>query len=211
MTSRSSTRWKAACLLPGSGAWLRDGLGLITESSETEALARSVEDTGGVYLVPAFVGLGAPDWDQYARGAIVGLTRGTGRAHIVRATLESIAYQTLRCRGRDESRFSGLALQALRVDAVRNDFLMQFQADILGVPVQRPAVTETTALGAAYLAGLATGYWPSQDAIAKHWAVERTFEPSMSAKFAIYCTPIGSVPSNARRAGRGRRRVKSEK
>jgi glycerol kinase len=163
--------------------WLRDGLGLIADSSETEALARSVEDTGGVYLVPAFVGLGAPYWDQYARGAIVGLTRGSGRAHIVRATLESIAYQT-----RDVvdamKADSGLALQALRVDggAVRNDFLMQFQADILGVPVQRPVVTETTALGAAYLAGLATGYWPSQDEIAKQWAVERTFEPSMSAE-----------------------------
>src|SRR5258706_13727930 len=134
-------------------------------------------------MVPAFVGLGAPYWDQYARGTIVGLTRGSGRAQIVRATLESIAYQTrdvLEAMRAD----SGLALQALRVDggAVRNDFLMQFQADMLGVPVQRPVVTETTALGAAYLAGLATGYWSSQEEIAQQWAVEKTFEPQMSVE-----------------------------
>ncbi len=163
--------------------WLRDELKLIQSAGETEAIARSVENTGGVYVVPAFVGLGAPYWDQYARGTIVGLTRGSGRAQIVRATLESIAYQTrdvLEAMHAD----SGLSLQALRVDggAVRNDFLMQFQADILGVPVQRPAVTETTALGAAYLAGLATGFWSSQEEIAKQWAVERTFEPAMSVE-----------------------------
>ncbi len=160
--------------------WLRDELKLITTSAESETLARSVENTGGVYVVPAFVGLGAPYWDQYARGTIVGLTRGSGRAHIVRAALESIAYQTrdvLEAMHAD----SGLTLSALRVDggAVRNDFLMQFQADILGVPVQRPAVTETTALGAAYLAGLATGFWSSQDEIARQWAIEKTFEPRM--------------------------------
>jgi glycerol kinase len=132
-------------------------------------------------MIPAFVGLGAPYWDQYARGTIVGLTRGTGRAHVVRATLESIAYQT-----RDVVEAmkadSGLDLPTLRVDggAVANDFLMQFQADILGSPVQRPQVTETTALGAAYLAGLAIGFWQSQDEIEQKWAIEKTFEPSMS-------------------------------
>ncbi len=163
--------------------WLRDELQIIKDAAETEAIAKSVEDTGGVYLVPAFVGLGAPYWDQYARGTIVGLTRGTNRAHIVRATLESLAYQT-----RDVVEAmkadSGIDLQTLRVDggAVANDFLMQFQADVLGVPVERPAVTETTALGAAYLAGLATGFWSSQAEIAKQWRVEKTFEPGMSAE-----------------------------
>jgi glycerol kinase len=162
--------------------WLRDELKLIQDSAESEPIARSIQDSGGVYVVPAFVGLGAPYWDQYARGTIVGLTRGTGRAHIVRATLESIAYQT-----RDVvdamKADSGLTLQALRVDggAVRNDFLMQFQADVLGVPVQRPAVTETTALGAAYLAGLATEFWASADELAHHWAVEKTFEPKIDS------------------------------
>ncbi len=162
--------------------WLRDELKLITSAAESESLARSVRDNGGVYVVPAFVGLGAPYWDAYARGTIVGLTRGSGRAQLVRAALESIAYQTrdvLEAMRAD----SGLALSALRVDggAVRNDFLMQFQADVLGVPVQRPAVTETTALGAAYLAGLATGFWESQEQIAQQWAVEREFQPQMSA------------------------------
>jgi glycerol kinase len=162
--------------------WLRDELQIIQHADETEALANSIPDTGGVYVVPAFVGLGAPYWDQYARGTIVGLTRGSGRAQIVRATLESIAYQTrdvLEAMHAD----SGLSLPALRVDggAVRNDFLMQFQADILGVPVQRPAVTETTALGAAYLAGLAVGYWSSAEEIARQWQIEKTFAPSMSA------------------------------
>lgn len=162
--------------------WLRDELKIINDASETEPIATSIDSSDGVYVVPAFVGLGAPYWDQYARGTIVGLTRGSGRAHIVRATLESIAFQT-----RDVvsamSADSGLDLETLRVDggAVANDFLMQFQADILGVPVQRPAVTETTALGAAYLAGLATGYWGSQEEIAKQWLVEATFEPTMSA------------------------------
>ena len=162
--------------------WLRDEMKLIGSAAESEAIATSVDSNDGVYMVPAFVGLGAPYWDQYARGAIVGLTRGSGRAQIVRATLEAIAYQT-----RDVvaamSADSGLALEALRVDggAVANNFLMQFQADILGVPVERPRVTETTALGAAYLAGLATGIWESQDEIAKQWQLEKTFEPQMSA------------------------------
>ncbi|MBZ0298279.1 MAG: glycerol kinase GlpK [Anaerolineae bacterium] len=163
--------------------WLRDELQLIKRASDTQAIAESIPGTDGVYIVPAFVGLGAPHWDPYARGTIVGLTRGSGRAHIVRATLESIAYQT-----RDVVEAmkadSGLDLQTLRVDggAVANDFLMQFQADILGVQVQRPAVTETTALGAAYLAGLASGFWSSQTEIAKQWKVERTFEPGMSVE-----------------------------
>jgi glycerol kinase len=163
--------------------WLRDEMHLIASAADSEALAHSVSDNAGVYLVPAFVGLGAPYWDAYARGTIVGLTRGTGRAHIVRATLESIAYQT-----RDVVEAmqadSGLKLNTLRVDggAARNDFLMQFQADLLGVPVQRPAVVETTALGAAYLAGLAVGFWPSREHIQEQWTVERAFEPAMSAK-----------------------------
>jgi glycerol kinase len=161
--------------------WLRDELKLIASAAESETAALSIASSGGVYVVPAFVGLGAPYWDQYARGTIVGLTRGSGRAHIIRAALESIAYQTrdvLEAMRAD----SGLALQALRVDggAVRNDFLMRFQADMLGVPVQRPVVTETTALGAAYLAGLAVGFWSSLDEIGRQWAVERTFEPRMS-------------------------------
>ena len=162
--------------------WLRDEMKLIGSAAESEAIAMSVDSNDGVYMVPAFVGLGAPYWDQYARGAIVGLTRGSGRAQIVRATLEAIAYQT-----RDVvaamSADSGLAVEGLRVDggAVANNFLMQFQADILGVPVERPRVTETTALGAAYLAGLATGIWESQDEIAEQWQLEKTFEPQMSA------------------------------
>jgi len=160
--------------------WLRDGLRIIERAAETDALAASVPDTGGVYLVPAFAGLGAPYWDPYARGTIVGLTRGSGRPEIVRATLEAVAYQT-----RDVldlmRRESGIAVKQLRVDGgmVQNTFLMQFQADILGVPVQRPQVTETTALGAAYLAGLAVGYWRDQDEIAANWAVDRTFAPRM--------------------------------
>ena len=161
--------------------WLRDGLRIIGTAAETEALATSVEDNGGVYFVPAFVGLGAPHWDAYARGTIVGLTRGSTREHIARAALESIAYQTsdvLRCM-RDDS---GIDLTELRVDggAARNDFLMQFQADILGIPVVRPVNTETTAAGAAFLAGLAVGFWQSVDDLAEMWQRERTFEPNMN-------------------------------
>ena len=162
--------------------WLRDELGLIGSAAESAALAASVPDSGGVVVVPAFTGLGAPWWDAYARGAVLGLTRGSGRAQIVRATLESIA-----CQSRDVvdamSADAGLALQGLRVDggAAANDFLMQFQADILGVAVQRPAITETTALGAAFLAGIAAGFWRDQEEIAGQWRVERVFEPRMSA------------------------------
>ena len=162
--------------------WLRDGLKAITSSADVEALANTVPDNGGVYLVPAFVGLGAPYWDPYARGTIIGLTRGSTIGHIARATLESMCYQTrdvLEAMTAD----SGVTVKTLRVDggAVVNNTLMQFQADILGVAVQRPKVSETTALGAAYLAGLATGFWGSQQEVAEHWAVDRTFEPQMSA------------------------------
>lgn len=160
--------------------WLRDSLQIISKASESEALAASVADTGGVYLVPAFVGLGAPYWDQYARGTIVGLTRGSGRAELTRAALESAAYQSLDVARAMESD-SGIPLKELRVDGgmVANNWLMQFQADILNVPVQRPVVAETTALGAAYLAGLAVGYWSGLEDITNNWAVDRVFTPSM--------------------------------
>jgi glycerol kinase len=161
--------------------WLRDGLGIIRHSPDVEALAASVPDNGGVYLVPAFAGLGAPHWDPYARGLITGITRGTTAAHLARAALESIAYQVgdlLDAVQRD----SGIPLAELRVDggAAANDMLMQCQADLLGVPVVRPAVTETTALGAAYLAGLAVGFWSSPGQVADQWRVDRRFEPAMS-------------------------------
>ena len=161
--------------------WLRDGLGLISDSSEIEALARQVDGSDGVYFVPAFTGLGAPHWDQYARGAIVGLTRGSNSAHIARAALESIAFQTVDVIRAMEAD-SGIRLAELRVDggATANDLLMQFQADLLGVPVVRPKVRETTALGAAYLAGLAVGFWESVEDISRQWSVERRFEPAMS-------------------------------
>ncbi len=160
--------------------YLRDSLRIIENAAESEALAMSVESSGGVYVVPAFVGLGAPYWDQYARGAILGLTRGSGRAEITRATLESVAFQTRELLEAMVSD-SGVQLTELRVDGgmVNNNFLMQFQADILGVPVERPQVAETTALGAAYLAGLAVGYWKDQDEISKNWALDRKFEPNM--------------------------------
>lgn len=162
--------------------WLRDGLGIIQQSAEIEVLAASVADADGVVLVPAFAGLGAPYWDAYARGTIVGMTRGTSKAHIARAALESIAYQTvdvLEAMQLD----STITLRELRVDggAANNDLLMQFQADMLGVPVERPMVTETTALGAAYLAGLAVGFWSSRQEIAAQWRMERHFEPVMTA------------------------------
>jgi len=162
--------------------WLRDGLGIIKRTEEVETLARSVPDNGGVYFVPAFVGLGAPYWDSYARGTIVGLSRGSTAAHIARAALESIAYQTADVIDamRQDSK---LYLCELRVDggASRNDLLMQFQADVLGVPVVRPKVTETTALGAAYLAGLAVGYWESEQEIVQLWQMDKRFEPTISA------------------------------
>jgi glycerol kinase len=160
--------------------WLRDQLGIITAAAETEALAASVPDTAGVYFVPAFVGLGAPHWDPAVRGMISGLTRAAGRAHIVRATLESIAYQTRELTDAMQQD-SGERLAELRVDggAASNDFLMQFQADVLGCRIVRPADVETTALGAAYLAGLATGYWQDCKELETFWQAERTFEPRL--------------------------------
>jgi glycerol kinase len=163
--------------------WLRDGLGIIDQVRDSESLACKVEDTGGVYFVPAFTGLGAPYWDMYARGAILGITRGTRREHIVRATLESIAYQS-----RDVLEIMAvnarIGIEKLRVDGggAANDVLMQFQADILGVTIERPVITETTALGAAYLAGLATGYWRNQEELSSRWRVGARFEPKMDAE-----------------------------
>ncbi len=160
--------------------WLRDGLGIIKHSADVEALAATVPDNGGVYLVPAFAGLGAPHWDQYARGSISGLTRGSTAGHIARAALEGIAFQVADVLSAMEAD-SKIKLKELRVDggASSNNLLMQFQADLLGVPVVRPAVQETTALGAAYLAGLAVGFWRNQAEIAKQWKVDHTFEPAM--------------------------------
>ncbi|MBE7495242.1 MAG: glycerol kinase GlpK [Verrucomicrobiaceae bacterium] len=160
--------------------WLRDGLGIIRKSSEVEALAASVPDTGGVYLVPAFAGLGAPHWDAYARGTLVGMTRGTTAAHIARAALEGIALQVMDILKAMQAD-SGIQLKQLRVDggASMNNLLMQMQSDLLGVPVVRPKVSETTALGAASLAGLAVGFWKNQADLAKHWQIDRTFKPAM--------------------------------
>jgi glycerol kinase len=178
---------RAAYALEGSvfmgGAtvqWLRDGLQIIEKASDVQALAQSVKDTGDVYLVPAFAGLGTPHWDGYARGTLVGMTRGTTRAHIARAALEAIALQSADVF--DAMRAdSGIALKELRVDggACNNDLLMQMQADFLGVPVVRPKVTETTALGAAYLAGLATGVWKDASEISQQWQIDKRFEPRM--------------------------------
>jgi glycerol kinase len=159
--------------------WLRDEMKLLKDAAESEILARSVPDTNGVYLVPAFVGLGAPHWDAYARGTITGITRGANRAHLVRAALESIAYQTrevVDAMARD----SGLRPQVLRVDggASRNDFLCQFQADVLGIPVERSATPESTALGAATLAGLATEFWQEEE-LSQHLQLGRIFQPAM--------------------------------
>ena len=161
--------------------WLRDGLGIIRSSSEVEELAASVPDNGGVYFVPALTGLGAPHWDQYAKGSIYGISRGTTAAHIARAALEGIAFQTMDIVNAMQ-KDAGVTLKELKVDggASRNNLLMQFQADILGTSVIRPTVTETTALGAAYLAGLAVGYWESIDHIKSQWGVERAFTPSVS-------------------------------
>jgi glycerol kinase len=160
--------------------WLRDGLGLIERSADVEALAATVPDNGGMYLVPAFAGLGSPHWDAYARGTMVGMSRGTTRGHIARAALESIAFQSaelLQAMQQD----AGQRLIELRVDggATVNNLMMQFQADLLGVPVVRPRITETTALGAAYLAGLATGFWSSTEELEASWQVERRFEPQI--------------------------------
>jgi glycerol kinase len=160
--------------------WLRDGLQLVRSAEEVNMLAASVPDSGGVFLVPAFAGLGAPHWDAYARGTIIGITRDTGAAHIARAALEGVAFQVADLI--DAMRAdTGRHLKELRVDggAARSEPLMQFQADLLGVPVVRPAVVETTALGAAYLAGLAVGFWKDTKAISTQWQVEKIFEPGM--------------------------------
>jgi glycerol kinase len=160
--------------------WLRDGLGIIRSTDEVEVLAAAVPDNGGVYLVPAFTGLGAPHWDAYARGAIVGLTRGSTASHFARAALEAIAYQTADILAAMQAD-SGIELKELRVDggATRNDLLMQFQADILGVPVVRPKILESTALGAAFQAGLAVGFWQDSAEIDRHWVAQHVFEPQM--------------------------------
>ncbi|MDF3001986.1 MAG: glpK [Bacillota bacterium] len=163
--------------------WLRDELGLLDHSADSEWMARKVDDTNGVYLVPAFVGLGAPYWDPYARGTLVGLTRGANKYHVVRATLESLAYQSydvLKAMEED----SGIRLTALKVDggACANDFLMQFQSDLMDVSVKRPVTIETTSLGAAYLAGLAAGYWKGKEDVLDNWQVETTFQPKMEAE-----------------------------
>jgi glycerol kinase len=167
--------------------WLRDGLKVIKSSAEIEALAETVPDCGGVYLVPAFAGLGAPHWDQYARGTITGLTRGTTVAHLARAALEGIAFQVadiLTVMNED----SGVPIQELRVDggACANNLLMQFQADILQVPVVRPKVIETTALGAAYLAGLAVGFWKDRADVSRAWQTDRVFTPQLSPEAAAH-------------------------
>jgi glycerol kinase len=181
IAGRTSYALEGSVFIAGAAVqWLRDGLGLVRQAAETQALAESVADTGGVYFVPAFVGLGAPYWDQYARGTIVGLTRGTTRAHLVRAALEAIAWQSrdvLEAMAADAK----VRLPALKVDggAVANDFLCQFQADVLDAAVVRPKVIETTALGAAYLAGLGAGMWRSLDALAERHPVDRTFTPAM--------------------------------
>jgi glycerol kinase len=161
--------------------WLRDGLGLIAEAADTEPLARSIPDNGGVYLVPAFVGLGAPHWDMYARGLLIGLTRGTTRGHVARATLESIAYQS-----RDLAEAmarAGQSVELLKADGggTANGFLMQFQADLLGVPIEVAAVQETTALGAATLAGVGVGLWPNLAELASGWRCAQRYEPRMTA------------------------------
>ena len=161
--------------------WLRDGLGIIKTSADVEALAKKVDTTDGVYVVPAFAGLGAPYWNQHARGIITGLTRGSTTAHIARAAIESIAYQTMDVLKAMEAD-SGISIKELRVDggATKNDLLMQFQSDVLDTKVVRPTVTETTALGAAYLAGLATGFWNSIDELQQQWQVEKIFSSQIT-------------------------------
>lgn len=166
--------------------WLRDEMRLIDSAEDSEYMARKVEDTNGCYVVPAFTGLGAPHWDQYARGTIVGITRGVNKYHIIRATLESLAYQTndvLKAMEAD----SGITLSALKVDggASANDFLMQTQSDIIGSPVERPECVETTAMGAAYLAGLAVGYWKNKEEVIRNWRIDRKFEPSIEEEVRL--------------------------
>lgn len=160
--------------------WLRDEMRLIDSAMDSEYMAKKVKDTNGCYVVPAFTGLGAPYWDQYARGTIVGITRGVNKYHIIRATLESIAYQVSDVLAAMEAD-SGIEITSLKVDggASANDFLMQTQADIVNLPVTRPQCVETTAMGAAYLAGLAVGYWASKDDVIKNWISDRTFKPAI--------------------------------
>jgi len=193
--------------------WLRDGLGLIRDAAETEALARSVGHDDGLYLVPAFTGLGAPHWDMYARGLLIGIERGTTRAHVVRATLESIAFQTRDLV--DAMRAAGQPIDVLRADGggTANAFLMQLQADILGVPIEVAAIRETTALGAAFFAGLGVGVWKSTDQLARQRAVAARFTPAMGvderesryagwlravARSRGWATPSGSAPASSR-------------
>ena len=168
--------------------WLRDGVGIIKSAAEIEALAASVPHTDGVYLVPAFAGLGAPHWNARARGSVFGVTRGTTSAHLARAALDSIAYQSLDVLAAMEAD-SGISIGELRVDggASANDLLMQFQADLLGVDAVRPQITETTALGAAYLAGLAIGYWKNLDEVRDQWQLDRRFSPSMPKEHVERC------------------------
>jgi glycerol kinase len=175
--------------------WLRDGLQIIRNAPEIEALSLTVEDNGGVYMVPAFAGLGAPHWDQYARGTIVGITRGTTGGHIARAALESIAYQVGDVLDAMEAD-SGIQIKELRVDggAAQNDLLMQFQSDVLQAPTVRPKIFETTALGAAYLAGLASGYWKDQAEVSTQWKADRRFEPEAAT------ATVEELRSNWRRA-----------
>ena len=182
--------------------WLRDGLGFITSSSEIEDLASTVPDSGGVYFVPALTGLAAPYWDQYARGTIVGITRGTTRAHIARAALDGIAFQTYDI-AQAMAKDMEAPLTELKVDggASRNNLLMQYQSNLLGIKVVRPKITETTALGAAYLAGLAVGFWKDIDEIKNQWQVERSFEPladseEIAAAKAGWADAIGRTLTN---------------
>jgi glycerol kinase len=183
LESRIQYAMEGSVFIAGSVVqWLRDGLGIIRSSEDVEALALSVPDNGDVYLVPAFTGLGAPHWDPHARGIIVGITRGTKAGHIARASLESIAYQVADLLSAMQGD-AGIQIHELRVDggAARNDTLMQFQADLLGIPVVRPASTETTSLGAAYLAGLATRFWKDRDEIQAHWKVGKEFQPVLKS------------------------------
>ena len=160
--------------------WLRDEMKLVDSSPDSEYMATKVKDTNGCYVVPAFTGLGAPHWDQYARGTIVGLTRGVNKYHIIRATLESLAYQVNDVIAAMQAD-SGITLSALKVDggACANNFLMQFQSDIINAPVNRPVCVETTAMGAAYLAGLAVGYWQNKEEVIKNWQIDKVFKPEM--------------------------------
>lgn len=170
-------RWKVPSSWPvRPSEWLRDELRLLEEARDSEYMARKVKDTNGCYVVPAFTGLGAPHWDQYARGTIVGLTRGCNKNHIIRATLDSLCYQVNDVLHAMEAD-SGIAMKALKVDggACANNYLMQTMADISSLPVERPCCVETTALGAAYLAGLAVGYWQSTDEVVRNWSIDRTF------------------------------------